>query len=166
MKLQLKRLINLTRSEVKMALIDIIKTRPKIYSLRRSPNKYNININRIDFPDHKSYRKARDILFKRARAMEMKNTSPKYYYIRLKISAKQKKKEFDIPFSEFIKFWNTNCYYCNSEIIGIKLDRVDTTVGYILSNIVQCCTICNYAKSDLPVQEFEKYLFQVYSYIK
>lgn len=56
-----------------------------------------------------------------------------------------------------------NCFYCDSEPsnmisqYGFKyngLDRVDSSKGYSLSNVVTCCKICNRAKSDLSQKDF------------
>ncbi|MBI4137555.1 hypothetical protein HY469_05840 [Candidatus Roizmanbacteria bacterium] len=40
------------------------------------------------------------------------------------------------------------CYTCNG------IDRVDSSRGYTLDNVVPCCTRCNYAKRSLPINEF------------
>jgi hypothetical protein len=41
-----------------------------------------------------------------------------------------------------------NTEFCNG------IDRVDSTRGYILANIVPCCKTCNIAKNNLTLQEF------------
>lgn len=60
------------------------------------------------------------------------------------------------------------CYYCgqapsnvkrtkNSIGEGLKysgIDRKDNSKDYTLDNIVACCKICNYAKSNLSLSEF------------
>lgn len=38
------------------------------------------------------------------------------------------------------------------------IDRLDSTKGYVLGNVVPCCRICNFAKNDLTVEEFEQWL--------
>ena len=37
------------------------------------------------------------------------------------------------------------------------IDRVDSSKGYISGNTVSCCKICNTAKSDLPVEQFQEH---------
>lgn len=63
---------------------------------------------------------------------------------------------------------NKNCYYCGSEPMNIKktknslgegllysgIDRIDSLKGYTENNVVPCCKICNYAKSNMTTQEF------------
>ena len=34
------------------------------------------------------------------------------------------------------------------------IDRIDNALGYIESNVVACCPICNLAKRNLPVDTF------------
>ena len=43
------------------------------------------------------------------------------------------------------------CHYCgldNNSVAGVGLDRLDNTIGYMLDNVVSCCTECNRARSD------------------
>lgn len=71
-------------------------------------------------------------------------------------------------FSELIK---QNCTYCNGaprtytkksrkgkgrplKITANGIDRIDSKIGYTLSNVVPCCTTCNRMKMALPVSEF------------
>lgn len=63
-----------------------------------------------------------------------------------------------ISYEEFCQFtMYTSCFYCNSPITWIKygkkatrynLDRKDNSIGYIASNLVPCCSKCNYKKGD------------------
>lgn len=68
------------------------------------------------------------------------------------------------------------CYYCGSEPNNRKvtknslspffysgIDRVDNSIGYIASNVVPCCTICNRAKKDMSVGEFMQWINKVSS---
>lgn len=66
---------------------------------------------------------------------------------------------------------NKNCYYCGSVPSNIKktknsigdglrysgIDRVNSNLDYTLDNTVPCCRICNYAKMNLPIQEFQEW---------
>jgi len=42
------------------------------------------------------------------------------------------------------------------------IDRRDNTVGYILSNVVSCCRICNRAKNELSYAEFVDWIRKVH----
>lgn len=41
------------------------------------------------------------------------------------------------------------CNYCEGNIskFGSGLDRKDSNKGYLLSNVVSCCVVCNMAKN-------------------
>lgn len=41
------------------------------------------------------------------------------------------------------------------------IDRVDNSIGYIIGNLVPCCKICNIAKRNLSVDDFNKWITQL-----
>lgn len=45
------------------------------------------------------------------------------------------------------------------------LDRVDNSIGYIESNVVPCCYICNKMKGELPVEDFLRHLNNIFTRI-
>lgn len=53
----------------------------------------------------------------------------------------------------------TTTYYYNG------LDRVNNTVGYIRSNIVPCCFLCNRMKREMSVDEFLLHIQKICKYI-
>jgi 5-methylcytosine-specific restriction endonuclease McrA len=68
-----------------------------------------------------------------------------------------------------------NCHYCanppsniskasriNGNFTYSGIDRVNSSVGYIESNVVPCCFKCNNAKSDIGVEEFKEWARQLY----
>ena len=69
----------------------------------------------------------------------------------------------DITFSDFLEFTKVAiCHYCEKPVTwtvhasehgkrvnsGYNLDRKNANSGYLKSNVVVCCTICNYSKGD------------------
>jgi hypothetical protein len=48
------------------------------------------------------------------------------------------------------------CVYCKSVNFTRPngIDRVDNTLGYELGNVIPCCSVCNRAKSNLPLDYF------------
>lgn len=44
------------------------------------------------------------------------------------------------------------------------IDRVDSSVGYVLTNAVPCCGMCNRAKSGLALSDFELWVTRVYKH--
>jgi hypothetical protein len=85
----------------------------------------------------------------------------KYY----KKGAKYKYREFFLSKEQFRGLVEKPCFYCGSEPYNKAItsagvftysgvDRVDSGVGYILENVVPCCTVCNRAKSDMSFDNF------------
>ncbi len=93
-----------------------------------------------------------------------------------KKDAKKRGLTFELKKSKFLHLIKQACYYCgesptirqkNQNFNGVVavngIDRVDPTEGYIQSNVVSCCPICNVAKSDMTSQEFKSWILRVYS---
>jgi hypothetical protein len=73
--------------------------------------------------------------------------------------AKFRKLSFDLEFDQYVELRSKRCFYCADELspTGGGLDRLDNLKGYTLSNVVPCCTVCNYIKRDwFTVQEMKK----------
>jgi len=70
-----------------------------------------------------------------------------------KAIAKKRDKEWNIPFAEYCGIISQPCFYCGGAF-GIVvtqssgLDRLDNSKGYIVGNVVSCCTACNRLKGD------------------
>ena len=65
--------------------------------------------------------------------------------------------EFTHTFEEFKAMIALDCIYCgtpNTIDNPNGLDRVDSNQGYLDSNIVTCCTVCNYMKRRTPADDF------------
>jgi len=71
-----------------------------------------------------------------------------------KSSAKQRGIGFNLTKEEFSSYWQLPCEYCGRAITTIGLDRVDSSVGYTMDNIVSCCTICNKMKLAMTKEEW------------
>ena len=68
-----------------------------------------------------------------------------------------------------------NCFYCESPPSNTKktknsigsglqyngIDRVDSSIGYIKSNIVPCCKTCNIAKQNLSIDQFKMWAIRL-----
>lgn len=77
-----------------------------------------------------------------------------YKYSEYKKSAKDNDREFTLTKDDFKKLWLKPCYYCNSTIENIGLDRLDNSQGYIIENVVSCCIRCNKMKRDMNHDDF------------
>lgn len=98
-----------------------------------------------------------------------------------KHNAKKRDLIFKLSEKEFENFIFGNCHYCGAEpklvkfasssenrrdkeIIYNGIDRINNSVGYVLSNCVTCCSICNTAKSDLSFEEFNDWIKRLVRY--
>ena len=81
-----------------------------------------------------------------------------FYYKR---NAKRRNIQFELTEQEFNDIRNKNCTYCGN--IGPNgIDRVDNNLGYLLTNCVPCCTVCNKAKDVMSVEQFKNWITKVY----
>jgi len=104
----------------------------------------------------------------------MKDEMAKYkaIYRNYKSSAQKRNLEFSLSFEEFYKLITQNCFYCNSsgnnvrkykneDVIYNGIDRVDNTIGYIMSNCVPCCAVCNRAKNKYSLDLFIEWINRI-----
>jgi len=106
--------------------------------------------------------------------------SKRCLYHNYKTRSEKKNLKFELTRDQFDVLISGKCYYCGSypknkhkhcripnnglEYNGI--DRKLSSEGYVLSNVVSCCPTCNYAKNDLPIEEFVKWIEQLYNHLK
>lgn len=85
--------------------------------------------------------------------------------------AKLKNLPFLLSRSEFNQLIKLKCEYCGSppkkytdgcERNGI--DRVDSSKGYVVGNVVPCCEMCNRAKLDHDRQTFVEWIDRAYKH--
>lgn len=94
---------------------------------------------------------------------ERKANITKHYdeYVR---GAMKKNLQFNLTAEQFITLVNSHCYYCDeydeTRVIGI--DRVDSDDGYLIDNVVPCCSTCNFMKSDLEKADFLNHICKIY----
>uniref|UniRef100_A0A6C0I7D7 Uncharacterized protein n=1 Tax=viral metagenome TaxID=1070528 RepID=A0A6C0I7D7_9ZZZZ len=79
-------------------------------------------------------------------------------------SANKRCISFDVSIEEFATLVGSECAYCRyyneSEVIGI--DRVDNSIGYITSNVVGCCSVCNRMKNTHSLEFFKEHVRKLY----
>ena len=85
---------------------------------------------------------------------KIRRQTPKGRFDTYKESASKKNLEFQLTLQDFESNWNKDCYYCGDIIPTIGFDRLDSNKGYIMDNLVLCCTICNIMKSNLDKDKF------------
>ena len=84
-------------------------------------------------------------------------------YQQYQSNAKTAHREFKLTLEQFEEFWNKNCHYCGDKIVGVGIDRVNSSIGYILENLVPCCFSCNRMKSDIETDRFLEQCLKIVS---
>lgn len=103
-----------------------------------------------------------------------------HMYAQYRKSAQQRGIVFELTHFDFINLIDKNCHYCgvaaslkafgetrmrarniNGNFIYTGIDRKDNNQGYLVDNCVPCCKTCNFAKNDMPYDEFIAYLKQL-----
>ena len=97
-------------------------------------------------------------------------------------TAAKKGHAFNLSKPEFLRLVTDRCFYCGIEpqnvtkpahyddreperyFIHNGIDRVDNTKGYEIDNVVTCCSVCNYAKRDMPKDVFLNWVNRIYKY--
>lgn len=76
-----------------------------------------------------------------------------------------KRKTTDLSFEEFYNLSKQKCYYCDGDFSNSYgsfayngLDRADSSIAYLKSNVVPCCKWCNFAKKNLSLQLFSEWI--------
>ena len=97
----------------------------------------------------------------------------------VKGSAKKRGYEYAISDEFAFDLFDGDCHYCGrppsrltplsrskyrGQFLYNGIDRVNNSEGYIIGNVVSCCSTCNYAKRDMPYLGFLDYLDVVTSY--
>lgn len=88
-------------------------------------------------------------------------------YIRYRKGATRRNLSFTITKDEFSNLINKPCFYCGSlpnqvshgcrgygKVIYQGIDRIDSSRGYEIDNVVPCCKNCNYAKNSMSQKDF------------
>lgn len=74
--------------------------------------------------------------------------------------AKNRNLDFEITKDEFDVITQKSCYYCGdyaNDYFGKPysgIDRVNSCVGYVIDNVVPCCTMCNRMKLDYTTSDW------------
>lgn len=97
-------------------------------------------------------------------------------YKRYKAQAKYRSLNFNLSKNEFFCIAERSCDYCGSAPSNTTkassgnwsyngLDRVDSSKGYEIDNVVPCCIRCNIAKSDMSRKDFCEWIGTVWDHL-
>lgn len=94
-----------------------------------------------------------------------------------KKTASARNLEFALSDDVFRNLVTGNCHYCglipnqtmkskdcNGEFVYNGIDRVDNKQGYVASNCVSCCKICNRAKNNLSEKEWRDWVSRLVAF--
>ncbi len=70
---------------------------------------------------------------------------------------------FELTGKHFDELENAICYYCGDAATGF--DRVDSKKGYLLTNVVPCCSPCNMMKNAVTVKDFIGKIKKIHSHL-
>lgn len=87
-----------------------------------------------------------------------KNHPEKYILFDSKKSDKRKNRQNDLDIEFITDLISQPCFYCGESKLKITLDRKDSSIGHLKSNVVPACIRCNYTKRDMP---YEAWLFLI-----
>lgn len=93
-------------------------------------------------------------------------------------AAKRRNIEFKLTKKQIKEFLFKNCYYCGreprnkaklgrikvKEILYHGIDRVNNDMGYVVENCVTACRMCNIAKNNYSLQEFQNWIKDLTNY--
>jgi hypothetical protein len=89
---------------------------------------------------------------------------PQSRYTEYRYAATARGHDFNLTYEEFMTFWQQPCSYCGDGIETIGVDRVNSHIGYELSNCVACCKICNIMKLNLSQEQWFRQMNKILNY--
>lgn len=89
----------------------------------------------------------------------------KYRLLQYKSRAKRKGYTITEEVCEkLLELFHQPCCYCGSAPSPLNgVDRIDSSIGYEINNIVSCCEECNLAKLDRPLDQFFEWIRRVHN---
>jgi hypothetical protein len=121
---------------------------------------------------------------KRGQRLEKGIAASRALFNNRKNQAKYRNLLWQIDFDLFINLSLSSCHYCgrepsyatnfgtksmskyNGQFIYNGIDRVDSSIGYVVDNIVTCCGICNRMKMNSSYSDFINHVSRIYNHIK
>jgi hypothetical protein len=89
---------------------------------------------------------------------QARRRTPEGRYKQMQGCARYRKLSCELSLEEYCELIKLPCFYCSGPLpeAGTGLDRRDNAVGYVLENVVPCCTACNHIRgSYLTVEEMQ-----------
>lgn len=112
-----------------------------------------------------------------------KETALYYLYNHLRKDARKREQDWKLTREQVSQLVSGDCHYCGQEPNSIcaplkhhglsqknteaavflrnGIDRVDSSKGYTMENVVSCCARCNVAKGNMSAEEFRAWVKRV-----
>ena len=116
---------------------------------------------------------------KKARRLPDNRGVINHIILQYKRHARDRNLSWNLTYEQVEKIIQEPCFYCGTEKSNHKvtknckegydhngIDRIDSSVGYEPNNVVSCCKICNYAKSNLTKDDFINWAIRVAEHSK
>lgn len=97
--------------------------------------------------------------------------------VRYIVGAEKRGIEWGLSVEESMGLFTSECHYCGcppatlgyriktqQPILYNGIDRLDSRMGYFSDNCVSCCSRCNHAKGSMHIDEFLKFIKEVYEH--
>ena len=95
--------------------------------------------------------------------------------IDIKTRATKFKRDFDLDIPFLIELFNTQkgvCLYSGKQMVfninsreRLSLDRIDSSLGYIKTNVAWCCWQANNIKQSLSIEDLKKWISDIHTII-
>lgn len=101
-------------------------------------------------------------------------------YSGYRASARERNLVFELSKEEFRELTSSNCFYCDVEPSALRynsknktptpytyngVDRKNNSIGYITSNVVSCCKMCNFVKGARDDDVFIAHIKKIYEHL-
>ena len=91
----------------------------------------------------------------------------------IKAGAHHRKIKFGLTLKYAAALVSQNCHYCGAApaVIFRKtktngIDRIDSSLGYVKTNVVPCCKFCNFAKNNCSHKNFIDWIDRLVTFNK
>jgi hypothetical protein len=107
------------------------------------------------------------------------NSTYKVLIASVKSGAKKRGIAYELSFDQFKDIVQDNCFWCGEKPASKNpkgermptipapangIDRIDNSIGYIYTNCVASCQVCNVAKNNHTEQEFLAWIEKIYKF--
>lgn len=90
---------------------------------------------------------------------------------RYRVGARERGLAWELTQNDFLRLTSLDCHYCGvapGNVAGYfvfsGIDRLDNDRGYSVDNCVPCCKTCNFAKRDLPYDDWMAWIARLASF--